>query len=385
MKHSKWLSLIFIATFFVSCATTKKYTINGTFSKPQNEEWIYIQKMFTEELIADSARIENGKFTFKGKAPDFPEAYAISYYPTKRVGILYPVFLEAGIIHIHIDTDDWQMKSTVSGGKANKEYRNFEKQRIEKYITEIWTLNQRLNDENVSKETQDSITTRVDKLWKKAEEHDLNYVKQHPKSPASIFIFSTFFDHLPLEKAGEMLNMFSEEVKQTDIYKTMEKTYKNQLNLKDKTTAIQMDSTAETLLIDLEDKPLIETLIAQNPDKVIYIDVWATWCGNCIKEFPDAVALHEKLDKNNITFVYIAIDSPEDVWKKIIQEKQLKGQHILLNKKQVEHFKEAYIGKTISIPRYMIIDKNGKIVDDNAPRPSDKKTAKILSDLTPKI
>lgn len=381
MKHSKQLSLIFLAMFFVSCAATKKYIINGTFSKPQDEEWIYIQKMFTEELIADSARIENGKFTFKGKAPEYPEAYAISYYPTKRVGILYPVFLEAGIIHIDIDTDDWQMKSTVSGGKANKEYRSFEKQRIEKYITEIWTLNRQLNNEDTSKETQDSIRTRIDELFRMAEADDLAYVNQHPASPASIFIFSTFFDHLPLEKAGEMLNMFSEEVKQTDIYKTMEKKYKNQLNLKDKTTAIRMGNTTEALLIDLEDKPLIETLIAQNPDKVIYIDVWATWCGNCIKEFPHAVALHEKFDKNDIAFVYLAIDSPEDLWKKIIQEKKLKGQHILLNKKQSERFKEEHIGKTISFPRYMIIDKNGKIVDDNAPRPSDKKTAKILEEL----
>ncbi|MDO5663989.1 MAG: TlpA disulfide reductase family protein [Bacteroidia bacterium] len=161
----------------------------------------------------------------------------------------------------------------------------------------------------------------------------------------------------------------------------VEREYQNQLQLASKITAVSVNDTVEALVIELNDQSVIEALAENNRGKVVYVDVWATWCGNCLAEFPHSVELHQKLDSEKITFAYIAIDSQLDEWNEVIRKKHLNGQHILLNREQELEFIKIHFGESHGIPRYLIIDKNGKLINNNAPRPSDKETEKLLRDL----
>lgn len=100
----------------------------------------------------------------------------------------------------------------------------------------------------------------------------------------------------------------------------------------------------------------------------VYIDVWATWCGPCIKEIPHLKELHDDLKDENIKFVSISVDDAEDKgkWEKMVDEKSLKG--IQLFAGQDEKLSEDYM--VSSIPRFILIGPDGKIIDPNAERPS---------------
>ncbi len=103
----------------------------------------------------------------------------------------------------------------------------------------------------------------------------------------------------------------------------------------------------------------------------VYIDAWATWCGPCRKEIPHLKKLHDELKDQNIKFVSISLDRAEDKnkWEEMVNEKGLKGIQLFANGNAFDSkLAEDYIIK--GIPRFILIDQNGKIIDAEAERPS---------------
>ena len=115
--------------------------------------------------------------------------------------------------------------------------------------------------------------------------------------------------------------------------------------------------------------------------KYVYVDVWATWCGPCKKEIPFLKEMDEEYKGKNIAFVSLSIDKMEhkDKWLKMIEDEGLKGIQILADNDWNSEFVTAYNIK--GIPRFILIDKEGNIVNSNAPRPSDPYLKEVLSTL----
>ena len=120
--------------------------------------------------------------------------------------------------------------------------------------------------------------------------------------------------------------------------------------------------------------------------KYVYIDMWATWCGPCKAEIPALQQLEKDYHGKNIEFVSISIDNErtagswekaEKKWKKMVTDMNLTG--IQLYAAKDIDFISAY--QINSIPRFLLIDPKGNIVDANAPRPSDKKVRDLFSGL----
>ena len=109
-----------------------------------------------------------------------------------------------------------------------------------------------------------------------------------------------------------------------------------------------------------------------------YIDIWATWCAPCIEEIPSLKKLQKKFP--DVNFVSISIDKQDKIanWKKFLDDKNL-NESIQLIAFQDEKFKNNY--GISGIPRFILIDKYGKIIDADAKRPSNTDLEKQLSKL----
>ncbi len=120
-----------------------------------------------------------------------------------------------------------------------------------------------------------------------------------------------------------------------------------------------------------------EVSLSDLKGKYVYIDVWATWCGPCNAEIPHLKKLEEEFEGRNICFVSISCDDSQKAWERFVQAKQLGG--IQLHMGGDKSFMEAIRCK--GIPRFLLIDQDGKFLNANMSRPSDGKTLEILNTL----
>ena len=120
------------------------------------------------------------------------------------------------------------------------------------------------------------------------------------------------------------------------------------------------------------------SLIGKFKGQIIYVDIWATWCHPCraeLQQKKDVKAFADFTSKNNITELYICCDKNGNDWKAFINENKLSGYHILVNASLYNdmHARFSYaqtgiikLKKGFWIPRHMIIDQSGAIVDSLA-------------------
>ena len=115
--------------------------------------------------------------------------------------------------------------------------------------------------------------------------------------------------------------------------------------------------------------------------KYVYIDVGATWCGPCKAEIPFLKEVEEKYHDKNIAFVSISVDQAKDhdKWKKMIVEKELGGIQLMADNDFKSQFIKDYFIK--GIPKFILLDPNGNIIDSNAPRPSNKDLIEVFNTL----
>ncbi|MBQ0049229.1 MAG: TlpA family protein disulfide reductase [Bacteroidales bacterium] len=117
-----------------------------------------------------------------------------------------------------------------------------------------------------------------------------------------------------------------------------------------------------------------QVTLADLRGKYVYIDCWATWCVPCRGELPHLKKLEETFKGMNIAFVSISCDSDKAKWLKFVEEQQLSG--IQLWGDADSQFMGKY--RIQSIPRFILLGPDGRIINPDMTRPSDPKTAEAL-------
>jgi thiol-disulfide isomerase/thioredoxin len=123
-------------------------------------------------------------------------------------------------------------------------------------------------------------------------------------------------------------------------------------------TEFSKKALSESLLATDGSQVKFEDILNNQKGKITVIEVWASWCGDCIKAMPKL----KELQANNqeVSFVFVSMDKTADKWKVGIEKHEVNGLNFMANDGM-----KGVFGKEIDldwIPRYIIIDKTGKIV-----------------------
>lgn len=132
---------------------------------------------------------------------------------------------------------------------------------------------------------------------------------------------------------------------------------------------------------DFENHKEGKTTLESLKGKYVYVDIWATWCGPCRAEIPSLKKMEADYHGKNIEFVSVSVDAEKDheKWKAFVTDKQLSGIQLYAGKEPVSDFIKAFEVNTI--PRFILIDPNGTVVDADAARPSDPRLKEKLESL----
>jgi thiol-disulfide isomerase/thioredoxin len=129
---------------------------------------------------------------------------------------------------------------------------------------------------------------------------------------------------------------------------------------------------------DLEGKEYsLKSILSNVNGNVKYIDFWASWCAPCREEFKYYPEILKNFQLKNIDFITISIDKSSEGWKKALFKEQL-------DKKFKNYFypnpsKENVTAFRLeTIPRYIIVNNKGRVINFDAPRPSDPKLIPLL-------
>jgi len=107
---------------------------------------------------------------------------------------------------------------------------------------------------------------------------------------------------------------------------------------------------------------------------LVYVDVWATWCGPCKAEIPALKTLEQDYHNNNITFLSVSVDTDKEAWVNMVADKQLGGTQLWANG-WTEITKSYAIN---GIPRFMLFDANGNVISLDAARPSSEEIRELI-------
>ncbi len=136
--------------------------------------------------------------------------------------------------------------------------------------------------------------------------------------------------------------------------------------------AARKKDPAIQLLPGYESMQSLSEVFAALKGQVTYIDLWATWCVPCRAELQYSIKLHDTLKTLGVQTVYISIDveNADKKWREMIQQLPLKGINLRTNNELHKDVSKV-IPKFTGIPRYLILDKAGNVVEWDAKRPSD--------------
>ena len=143
---------------------------------------------------------------------------------------------------------------------------------------------------------------------------------------------------------------------------------------KDTPTQFSQDALNDTFVTLSGETTSFNEILTKHKGKTILIDVWASWCKDCIKGMPKVKTLQE--NNTDVVYVFLSLDKSMDSWKRGIDKYQVEGDHYFMQSGWKGDF-----GTFIDldwIPRYMVVDETGTIKLFKAVKADDSKLINVL-------
>ena len=100
-----------------------------------------------------------------------------------------------------------------------------------------------------------------------------------------------------------------------------------------------------------------KAILEKHKGQTILIDVWASWCKDCLEGIPNIKKIQS--ENKDVVYLFLSLDKTEKQWKNGIKKHQISGEHYFINSGWDGPF-NVFL-KLNWIPRYLIVDKQGNI------------------------
>ena len=338
----KTLILIFLAIpFFINA---QEFELSGNFEGSNTKQVIIQYKSLQGEYISDTLEIVDGKFSAKGniKGTQLVNVLGNTSSNSMEDPNLGRFFLEPGDIQLNLKEDNFKNLKVINS-QTQSEFQKIKTESL-KIISVI---------DSLSKEGADN-----EKIMEKFEEIknlELVYAKENPTSILSPYYVQFYMRQLEPETLQEYYAQMSEKNKKS-IYG---EEIKNLLN----TIIVKSDDKAPDFdLIDLRGNSLS---MDKFNGKYLLIDFWAGWCIPCVKQLPELKNLSKKFKNKDFEILGVSFDQNKEQWKKsVIKHETQNWNHVYIGMENIR--KEGSLSEKYDIqpiPAYILIDKEGRIID----------------------
>lgn len=309
----KFISGIWLITMFYSCNQGSHYSIEGSVNAGNG--YVYFQKFRNKMFfVTDSARIENGRFSFRGKV-DRPALYGLT---TDRSESFQPglIFLENGKITVQMDTTDSRLIQ-VKGSASHSLY--------ESYLENRRNFN-------------------ID-----------SFIAVHPGSPVAAYIlYRDFSTRLSAEELEASLKKFDPDLHDISYLSDLSEVISAKKRLSTGNLAIDFSGISpEGTKIQLSDFR----------GKYVLLEFWAAWCGPCRRENPNLVRVYDAFQNRGFEILGVSLDRNREDWLKAIEDDRLNWSHI--SDLKFWDSEPARLYGIRHIPSNVLIDREGKILYRN--------------------
>ncbi len=348
-----------------------------------------VNNYLAEKFLVEESFMKDGpegyEKLFSKKAIDFKEEI-LKQKQTKNEVLKKYKNLDSEFIAAQTKENHYEYLSILNEYTPNHRYitKNVEYQTPQGFLEELNDFNidiaEDFNSSNAYKRLSTSIFYRISE--EKADNDSISFSKALMDNLATVKsknIRNSLIKNIAYEVSPENEN--AAELYSLLMETSEDEEFKNELTTKFEKIKLLVKGNESPVFSNYENHQGGTTSLNDLKGKYVYIDVWATWCAPCKAEIPYLKKIEEQYHDKNIEFVSISVDQkPQyDTWKSMVKDEELRGIQLFADQNWSSQFIIDYDIK--GIPRFILIDPNGKIVSASAPRPSDPKLLEVFEGL----
>jgi peroxiredoxin len=348
------LLILYLAVMLVSCTNKpggkNQFTINGTIEGDYSGYVFLIKRVSGEWQMADSIKVENSMFIFKGNIT-LPEMYHISIEGDKNYAA---IFLEPSEISFKADAGDIG-NAQITGSSVQKEFDDFNLQ-SEKFDVRYefaWEKIQ-LAMESGNTDSVGYWEAEFDKVDRDYKQFVLETIKLKNSSVVSAYILvrnADIFDETEIEP---VLDNFDPSMKESVYVKNM----RERVEILKRVAVGQ--PAVDFTMTDTAGNPVT---LSSFYGKYLLVDFWASWCGPCRRENPNVVDAYNKFNNKGFDIVGVSFDKNHSQWVEAVISDKLTWHHVSDLKYWGNEAGKLY--GINSIPSNILIDPKGVIIAKN--------------------
>jgi thiol-disulfide isomerase/thioredoxin len=347
----------------------------------------------------DTIALNQGGFNLSGTVRGATEA--LIWTNPKNIDFDHPgvirFILEPGIVIVS-KPDEFQ-KATITGSPAQMEKEQWDNVKLP--LTAVSDRNREMADslrkidrskgQLLYKNSIDSLYRVNDSIRMISYKLDVDYIAKHPDSYLGMYLLSWRCRKIPLDSLLKLYSAFPESIRSsslaydvllyayplTDNKKFREKNplYGTAFNKR----LARISSIHDFNLEDISGTPVSFKTFR---GKYLVVDVWASWCKPCIANIPAWNDLMKEYDPKLIQFISVSLDDAAADWRKAVEKHKPGGVQVLDSNAFAGLF--AVYCRIAYLPRYLIVDPAGQIINYSAPHPRQPELRNLLNELVKK-